>query len=89
MNRLPPRQLNIVYAHRTRGVDVEGVHIRGITQAFIQQGHNVTFVAPPGTNTDYRNSKGKKKRFIRNFWRSFSQHCPQLFFEFLEPFLFL
>ncbi len=78
------KQLNILYTHRTRGADVEGVHIRGMSQAFAQQGHNVTLVAPPRTDADYSNSNGKKKTSKRNFWRSFSRHCPQLFFEFLE-----
>jgi len=78
-----PKQLNILYAHRTRGADVEGVHIRGMSQAFIQHGHKVTFIAPPRTGNG-SNRNETKKGFTYNFWKNFSRYCPQLFFEFLE-----
>jgi glycosyltransferase involved in cell wall biosynthesis len=42
--------MNILYHHRTRGEDVEAVHIRGIVEAMRAQGHRVDMVSPPGVD---------------------------------------
>jgi len=83
----PSGRLNIVYSHRTRGEDVEGIHIRGIANAFNQLGHNVSYVTVPGVKTDSV-VKNIKKDFSRqsSFWTSVSKYCPQILFEVMELF---
>jgi glycosyltransferase involved in cell wall biosynthesis len=38
--------MNILYHHRTRGEDAQGIHIREIVSAFRRLGHNVTVMGP-------------------------------------------
>jgi len=44
----PPsgRALRILYHHRTRGEDAQGIHIRALCQAWAADGHQVRVVAP-------------------------------------------
>ncbi|HET6432963.1 glycosyltransferase family 4 protein [Dyella sp.] len=44
--------MNIIYHHRTRGRDVEGVHIRGIVDALRGLGHRVGIVSFPGADPE-------------------------------------
>lgn len=44
--------MRILYHHRTRGREVEGVHIRGIVQALRELGHEVTVMSFPGADPE-------------------------------------
>lgn len=61
--------MNILYHFRTRSTGAEGVHIRGIANAFEQLGHKVFFESPTGV--DPRQMAGKtpfataKKKSLR------------------------
>lgn len=44
--------MNVIYHHRTRGRDVEGVHIRGIVHALRALGHTVSIVSFPGADPE-------------------------------------
>jgi glycosyltransferase involved in cell wall biosynthesis len=73
--------VRILYLHRTQGQGVEGVHIRGITDAMRQAGHRVELVGPPGSDPyspppERDNSPGLSARFAR--------HAPELLFELAE-----
>jgi glycosyltransferase involved in cell wall biosynthesis len=39
--------VNVLYHHRTRGEDAQGIHIRALCDAFGELGHSVTLVGPP------------------------------------------
>lgn len=45
--------MKILYHHRTRGRDVEGVHIRGIVQALRALGHDVSVMSFPGADPEH------------------------------------
>lgn len=45
--------MKVVYHHRTRGLRVEGVHIRGIVDALRELGHQVTVVSFPGADPEH------------------------------------
>ncbi|HUS64259.1 MAG TPA: glycosyltransferase family 4 protein [Kofleriaceae bacterium] len=45
--------MNVLYHHRTRGEDVEGVHIRGIINGLRELGHEVDVVSPPGVDVEH------------------------------------
>jgi len=76
------KNLKILYSHRTRGTDVEGVHIKGLSDAFIRFGHAVDFIAVPGANTPKKEKKGKNLK--SKLWDCISKYSPQLVFEFME-----
>ena len=44
--------MNVLYHHRTRGQDVEAVHIRGIVNGLRALGHRVDVVSPPGVDVE-------------------------------------
>lgn len=44
--------MRVIYHHRTRGRDVEGVHIRGIVGALRELGHEVRIVSFPGADPE-------------------------------------
>lgn len=44
--------MNVLYHHRTRGQDVEAVHIRGIVGGLRGLGHRVDVVSPPGVDVE-------------------------------------
>jgi len=77
--------MNILYHHRTRGQEVERVHIMGVVKALRQLGHQVTIVSPPGANPDKPSSNVQfahaKKR---TGWNFVSRYVPEFLFEFLE-----
>lgn len=45
--------MRILYHHRTRGRDVEGVHIRGVVQALRALGHEVRILSFPGADPEH------------------------------------
>ncbi len=76
--------LNIIFSHRTRGQDVEGVHIRGICNALRQDGHKVDVVSVPGVDV-YKLEGVSEKTNSKFFpWSSVSKYIPQILFEILE-----
>lgn len=81
-------RFNILYSHRTRGEDVEGIHIKGMANAFLQLGHHVNYVAVPGATTNNVEKKLKKNEKNgggrQSFWTFVSKFCPQLLFELME-----
>lgn len=78
------KDLNILYSHRTRGRDVEGVHIRGISDAFRKMGHTVSFVSIPGVDVYEPVKASENKAGNRNLWTVISEYCPQVVFEIME-----
>ncbi len=75
--------MNVLYHHRTRAQDVEGVHIRGMVNAFRELGHTVDIVAPPGVTHEPRAqaaaANGKLAR-----WSAFAREAPESLFEVAE-----
>jgi glycosyltransferase involved in cell wall biosynthesis len=79
--------MNVLYHHRTRGEDVEGVHIRGIVHALRALGHQVDVVSPPGVDVDREKPQkaataAPKKR--ASPWSLVSKKAPELMFEAAE-----
>lgn len=75
--------MNILYVHRTRGRDVEGVHIRGIVDALRQLGHDVRVLSVPGADP-YRNLVSANHTRSKGIWTKISHASPQIVFELLE-----
>ena len=77
--------MNILYHHRTRGKDVERVHILGMVRAFRKLGHEVHIASPPGTDLDEDKAKLHSLKSKNNeIWRKVSVHVPEVFFELIE-----
>ncbi len=86
--------MNVLYHHRTRGQEVEGVHIRGIVNGLRQLGHRVDIVSPPGVEVDHGptavaandppkangtpEANGVPKK---SAWSLLSRNAPELMFE--------
>lgn len=68
--------MKILYHHRTQGRGVEGVHIRGMVEAFRRLGHDVIVVSPPGVDplAESKNSS----------WKRFAKNAPEAIFELSE-----
>ena len=75
--------MNILYVHRTRGRDVEGVHIRGVVDALRQLGHDVRLISVPGADP-YANLVNDNRSQNCGIWTRIAQACPQVLFEVLE-----
>jgi glycosyltransferase involved in cell wall biosynthesis len=69
--------MNILYVHRTQGGGVEGVHIRGVVNAFRKLGHHVDTLSPDSRGGETSARDGS--RFAR-----FARHAPELVFETIE-----
>ena len=77
--------MNVLFHHRTRGRDVEGVHIRGVVGALRDLGHAVDVVAPPGvavTHAAPAANVAKKKSALN--WSLLSSRLPESAFEAIE-----
>jgi glycosyltransferase involved in cell wall biosynthesis len=72
--------MKILYLHRTQGVGVEGVHIRGMVDAARDAGHEVFIVGPEGTDP-YAPPRPASKPSLAS---RFARHAPELVFEFAE-----
>ncbi|GAB6098102.1 glycosyltransferase family 4 protein [Desulfatiferula olefinivorans] len=72
------KKLKVLYTHRTRGSDVESVHIMGIVNALKEKGHEVDLLSVPGASTQ------KKNKLISKFFDFISLHLNQVLFEFAE-----
>jgi glycosyltransferase involved in cell wall biosynthesis len=77
--------MKILYHHRTQGRGAEGVHIRGIVEAFRKLGHEVTVISPPGIDPtrEEKPDAGSKSRLAK-MWKWISGHLPEILFELLE-----
>ncbi len=83
--------MNVLYHHRTRGEDVEAVHIRGIVNGLRGLGHHVDVVSPPGVDVERThaapkptpNAATQKKSKSRRWspWSLISGKAPEVLFE--------
>jgi len=73
--------LNILYHHRTRGSDVEKVHILGMVDALNRLGHEVMVVSPPGVQLKRASATSAKHS---RWFRRFTCYVPEILFEGLE-----
>ncbi|MSP62765.1 MAG: glycosyltransferase WbuB [Myxococcales bacterium] len=82
--------MNVLYHHRTRAEDVEGVHIRGIIGAMRALGHRVDVVSPPGVNIEREAATApgavdaQPRPPGRSPWSVVSRHAPEALFESIE-----
>ncbi len=80
--------MNVLYHHRTRGEDVEGVHIRGIVHALRELGHQVDVVSPPGVDVDRERplpaATAAPTPRRASPWSLVSKKAPELMFEAAE-----
>lgn len=74
--------MKILYHHRTRGRDVEGVHIRGIVYALRELGHDVDVMSFPGADPEH--SQGGQATTARSFVATAASKAPGILFEFFE-----
>ena len=74
--------MKILYHHRTRGRDVEGVHIRGIVGGLRELGHEVTVMSFPGADPEAAQSPAGPVR--KSFLSNFITRMPGVLFEMLE-----
>lgn len=84
-------RLNVLYHHRTRGQDVEGVHIRGIVSAMRALGHRVDVLSPPGVDVERGAlAAGGVAPSVNRFpprpspWSLVSANAPEVLFESIE-----
>ncbi|MGA8279004.1 MAG: glycosyltransferase family 4 protein [Rhodanobacteraceae bacterium] len=81
--------MRILYHHRTRGREVEGVHIRGIVHALRELGHDVNVLSFPGADPENEtvpaNSRTRSKhRRSSGRLAGLVARTPGVFFELLE-----
>lgn len=78
--------MNVLYHHRTRGREVEGVHIRGVVGALRARGHRVDVVSPPAVDVEAEAPPGggRPARATPSPWRLLSRRAPELLFEAAE-----
>jgi len=83
--------MRVLYHHRTQGRGAEGVHIRGIVDAFRSLGHDVRLLSPPGSGVvgQRLSQKNKSRRKLSNIklnrlWKVISDQVPQFIFEIIE-----
>ena len=72
--------MRILYHHRTQGQGVEGVHIKGMIDAFTEAGHAVRLVSPPGAGMSHERQTNKKPIG----WKGFIRYLPEVVFELME-----
>lgn len=76
--------MRILYHHRTRGRDVEGVHIRGVVHALRGLGHEVTVLSFPGADPEQEPAAGAPARRGRGRLGAWVSRMPGVLFEMLE-----
>ena len=76
--------MRVIYHHRTRGRDVEGVHIRGIVGALRGLGHDVTIVSFPGADPEQAPSAGGGAPRRKGRLASLVTRLPGVVFELAE-----
>lgn len=78
--------MNVLYHHRTRGEDVEAVHIRGIVHGLRSLGHHVDVVSPPGVDVEREKKpdgapKHGAAKSRTSPWTLVSKKAPEVLFE--------
>lgn len=78
--------MRILYHHRTRGREVEGVHIRGVVNALRGLGHEVTVLSFPGADPEQEQQHpgGATTRNGRGRLGALVSRMPGVLFEMLE-----
>ncbi|GAB3786453.1 glycosyltransferase family 4 protein [Dyella agri] len=76
--------MRILYHHRTRGRDVEGVHIRGVVGGLRQLGHEVAVMSFPGADPEQEQTHGAAKPKRRGHLGALVSRMPGVLFEVLE-----
>lgn len=74
--------MKILYHHRTRGRNVEGVHIRGIVEALRELGHEVDVLSFPGADPEQQESAAQAGG--RGGLASLVTRLPGVLFEIFE-----
>ncbi len=78
-----PGVRKVLYHHRTQGKAVEGVHIRGITDALRAEGVHVDIISLPGADP-YSSPKAMSPTKQAKPWMSFVTKLPEPLFELVE-----
>ena len=73
----------VLYHHRTQGKAVEGVHIRGITDALRAEGVNVDIISLPGADP-YSSPKAMSPTRQARPWMRWIARLPEPLFELVE-----
>lgn len=73
----------VLYHHRTQGKAVEGVHIRGITDAFRAEGVKVDIISLPGADP-YASPKAMSPTQQARPWMKWVVSMPEPVFELIE-----
>lgn len=76
--------MRILYHHRTRGRDVEGVHIRGVVNALRALGHQVSVVSFPGADPEQEPTATGAAPKRRGRLGALVSRMPGVLFEALE-----
>ena len=74
--------MRILYHHRTRGRDVEGVHIRGVVNALRALGHEVSVLSFPGADPEHEPAAGAPRG--RGRLGALVSRMPGVLFEAME-----
>ena len=78
-----PRARSVLYHHRTQGKAVEGVHIRGITDALRAEGVSVDIISLPGADP-YSSPKAMSPTRQVKPWMRVVTRLPEPLFEVAE-----
>ncbi len=76
--------MRVIYHHRTRGRDVEGVHIRGIVGALRGLGHEVSIVSFPGADPEHTPAAGSGSPKRKGRLATLVTKLPGVVFELAE-----
>jgi glycosyltransferase involved in cell wall biosynthesis len=76
--------MRILYHHRTRGRDVEGVHIRGVVNALRGLGHEVSVMSFPGADPEQENAAATPSRTAKGRLGAWLSRMPGVLFEAME-----
>ncbi len=84
--------MRILFHHRTQGQGVERVHIMGMVNAFLQAGHQVEIVSPPGVTVSSVGARCNvplhpaQKTETPSRWKTIIRFFPGVLFELMELF---
>jgi glycosyltransferase involved in cell wall biosynthesis len=78
-----PAVRRVLYHHRTQGKAVEGVHIRGITDALRAEGVTVDIISLPGADP-YTSPKAMSPTRQAKWWMRLISNLPEALFELVE-----
>ena len=72
----------ILYKHRTRGQDVERVHIDGMSNGFRGRGYSIDYCSPPAVAINDGGGQPANKTASR-FWNLVARKPPTIVYEFM------